>query len=362
VQFAYVSQVWSQPDGISVSDRYKQLWDELVLADQLGYDYAVTTEHHFNPESGWMSDPTMFCTSVGVRTKNIRLAPMGYQPPLWNPVRLVETLAMLDNVVDGRLDIGLASGVSPLPFIPFRADYDNRRELTVETAEILLAAFGSDGTFSFEGKYHSYTDLTPAVMPVQKPSPPIWVPSRDREMLRYCAQQGFNTGYLWLVPRDLARERYSEYIELWNEQDHGRKPKIAYDGMAYVADTEEEAIERMSRHLATAFKVGAGAPGEDHTGPETVRMSERYRSRGETQAAELVLHARDARWLLDHNLLWCGTPETVAQQIAFAASESPFNVVNLELRFGQMDFAEAAANTQAFAEGVMPKLRDLEVF
>ena len=59
---------------------------------------------------------------------------MGYIVPLYDPLRIVEEAAVLDNVLDGRLELGLVTGISPQYFTHYRADFANRRALTHEGA------------------------------------------------------------------------------------------------------------------------------------------------------------------------------------------------------------------------------------
>ena len=48
-----------------------------------------------------------------------------------------------------------------------------------------------------------------SVKPLQKPHPPLWVHSRDADTLALLAQEGVNTGYLFLVPRQEVAPRYA---------------------------------------------------------------------------------------------------------------------------------------------------------
>ena len=94
MKFSYFSHVWAKP-GMTPHDRYEQLWRELELCDEVGFDHAFCVEHHFRPDESWMSSPSLFTTGGGVRTKNLRIGPMGYIPALYDPLRLVEEIAII---------------------------------------------------------------------------------------------------------------------------------------------------------------------------------------------------------------------------------------------------------------------------
>ena len=49
MKFAHFSHVWGKP-GMTAHQRYEQLWRELALCDDLGFDYSFCVEHHFRPD------------------------------------------------------------------------------------------------------------------------------------------------------------------------------------------------------------------------------------------------------------------------------------------------------------------------
>ena len=188
MKFAHFSHVWNKT-GMSAAQRYGLLWRELALADELGFEYGFSVEHHFCPEESWMPCPTVYCTGAAAVTKQMRIGPMGYIVPLYDPIRIVEEAAVLDNVLDGRLELGLVSGIVPSHFSHYRdADFQNRRSVSREAISLLKAAFVSEETFSFEGSYHQYKNVNLSVKPLQKPYPPVWYQTRDPETLEMLAQ------------------------------------------------------------------------------------------------------------------------------------------------------------------------------
>ena len=88
-------------------DRYEQLWDELELCDTLDFDYGFCVEHHFMPHESWMSAPSLYSVAAGTRTRRMRVGPMGYIVPLYNSLRLAEEIAVIDQMLNGRLEVGL---------------------------------------------------------------------------------------------------------------------------------------------------------------------------------------------------------------------------------------------------------------
>ncbi|HXG35350.1 MAG TPA: LLM class flavin-dependent oxidoreductase, partial [Dehalococcoidia bacterium] len=211
MKFAHFSHVWNK-EGMTPSERYEQLWRELELCDEIGFDYAFTVEHHFNPRESWMPSPSIYCARAAACTRRIRLGAMGYVAPLYDPIRILEEVAVLDHLLSGRLEVGLVSGILPDFFVPYKADFPNRRQRTLEAISLLKTAFSAEDPFSFAGQFYQYEDVTLSVKPFQKPHPPLWVESRDRDTLAFLAREGLHTGYLMLYPREEAVPRYQEYL------------------------------------------------------------------------------------------------------------------------------------------------------
>src|SRR3954447_12471157 len=189
MKLGHFSHVWNKP-VMTPADRYHQLWRELALCDELGFDYGFSLEHHFSPHESWMPTPAIFCASAAAHTRRLRIGPMGSIVPLYDPLRIVEEAAVLDNVLDGRLELGLVTGISPQYFTHYRADFANRRALVHEALGLVQTAFTTDGAFSFEGPFHQSLDVSLSVRPLQRPHPPLWVHSRDPETLALLARDG----------------------------------------------------------------------------------------------------------------------------------------------------------------------------
>src|SRR5260370_11675022 len=89
MKFAHFSHVWNKP-GMTPFERYEQLWRELVLCDQLDFDYGFAVEHHFNPAESWMPSPSIYCMGVGARTRKLRVLASGHTFIPYTPLRLAE--------------------------------------------------------------------------------------------------------------------------------------------------------------------------------------------------------------------------------------------------------------------------------
>jgi alkanesulfonate monooxygenase SsuD/methylene tetrahydromethanopterin reductase-like flavin-dependent oxidoreductase (luciferase family) len=354
MRFAHFTHVWNKP-GMTPAQRYRQLWRELAACDELGFDYSFCVEHHFSPQESWMPSPSIYCAAAATHTRRLRVGPMGYIVPLYNPLRIVEDAAVLDQLLDGRLELGLISGISPHYFRPYQADFARRRERVSEALALVKTAFASDGPFSFSGPFHRYEQVSLAVRPVQRPHPPLWVQSRDPDTLALLAREGVSTGYLFLVPRAEAAPRYRDYLRAWRAAGHAQPPNIAYWSLVYVAETDEQALAEAAPHIVYTFTQVFGFG--DVGGIAIAELAANLERRGEHGAAEIARHLADVDYLLRRNLVFVGSPETVARGIQRAAAEGLFNTLCAEFNIGSLDEERLMRSLHLFAQRVIPALR-----
>jgi alkanesulfonate monooxygenase SsuD/methylene tetrahydromethanopterin reductase-like flavin-dependent oxidoreductase (luciferase family) len=359
MKFAHFSHVWSKP-GVRAAERYSQLWRELALAEDSGFEFGFTVEHHFNPNESWMPSPSIYCAGAAARTRKMRHGPMGFVVPLYDPLRIAEDAAVLDNVLNGRLELGLVAGIVPDFFGPYRADFKNRRLLTHEALTFVKRALSSDGAFSFDGPVHQYQNVTLSVKPLQKPHPPLWVHSRDAETLSLLAQEGVHTGYLFLVPRNEVASRYREYLRQWHAAGHGGKPNIGYWVLIYVDETDDKAMAKAKQYFTYCFTKVFGTRAEGGVGYE--RLAENFMKRGDPGGAEIARHAADVEYLAHHNLAFVGSPKTVTEKIKAAATEGLFNTVLGEFNIGDITEEDLMRSIKLFGNEVIPALRAFEPY
>jgi alkanesulfonate monooxygenase SsuD/methylene tetrahydromethanopterin reductase-like flavin-dependent oxidoreductase (luciferase family) len=362
MKFAHFSHVWGKPN-MTAHQRYEQLWRELELCDQIGFDYAFCVEHHFRPDESWMSSPALYAVAGNARTKRLRVGAMGFVVPLHHPLRLAEEIAIVDQMSGGRFECGLVPGISPGYFTPFGIDYNFRKSPTFEFVNYLRAAYGDKQPFSFHGDNHKTDSALLAVQPVQKPHPPLWMMSRDPATLEFCAQNGVNTGYFISVPRHEAAPRYRKYLSDWTKAGHGRKPNIGYSTVVYVDETDQKALDVALVRASRAYEglLPLAGPGETFE-DRLAKQKARFEARGELGAAKIMSSMFDPQFILDNELAFIGSPRTVAEKLRKASEVGMFNTFLGEFNFADLPQADLLRSIRLFGEKVMPQLRGYEPF
>ncbi len=363
MKFAHFSHIWAKPD-YTPHQRYEELWRELELCDALDFDYGFCVEHHFRPDESWISSPSLYAVGAGARTKRMRVGPMGYIVPLYHPLRLAEEIAIVDQMLDGRMECGLVPGINADYFRPFGLDYNFRKTPTLEFVDYLRAAYDEQQPFSFHGEnFNTAEDTVLSVQPAQKPHPPLWMMSRDPRTLEFCAERGINPGYFLVYPRADAAPRYRKFLENWGKACWPRKPNIAYCTLVYVDETDEKALDVALARAARAYEGFLPPPKPGETFEQRVREhAKKFIGRGEPGASEIMANLFDADYLMKHDLVFIGAPETVAAKIRATAEAGLYNVFLGEFNFSDLPADDLMRSIRLFGEKVIPALRNYEPF
>jgi alkanesulfonate monooxygenase SsuD/methylene tetrahydromethanopterin reductase-like flavin-dependent oxidoreductase (luciferase family) len=129
-------------------------------------------EHHSTP-LGMAPSPGIFLAALAQRTKRLRFGPMVYLLPLYHPLRLAEEIAMLDQLSDGRLEVGVGRGISPIETTFYGNDPAQSQAIFDEVLAVMRQAFSSEQV-NFAGTYFRFDKVPVTVKPLQQPHPPLW--------------------------------------------------------------------------------------------------------------------------------------------------------------------------------------------
>jgi len=181
------------PDsGIAMPDLYRQALEQITWLDGLGLDLIWFTEHHF-VDDGYLPAWIPVAAAAAAVTQHVRFSSDICLLPFVNPVRLAEDLAVLDNISNGRTEVGLGMGYAPHEFNGFGIPVSRRVSLMDEGLEVLRRAFSGE-QFSFSGKRYQFNDvkITPGF--IQDGGPPMWVAAMSAAGAQRAAR--FNTHFL----------------------------------------------------------------------------------------------------------------------------------------------------------------------
>jgi alkanesulfonate monooxygenase SsuD/methylene tetrahydromethanopterin reductase-like flavin-dependent oxidoreductase (luciferase family) len=322
--------------------------DQILRADELGYDYAWVAEHHFSNEYGIMPDVFVYAAYLAALTKRIKIGTAVVTLPLANPVRVAENAAFVDILSNGRFALGLGSGYRKYEFDGFGVDFAKRRDIQEEALPLLLELFhrkridhhGSHFRFKIDGQY----ELFPHAL--QRPHPPIFLAGATERSIGLAARMGLGLFLSsWTPFSELARQS-TAYRALLSETAHDLRANLARGHIdvarwVYVAETDaiakrdsEPGIMRNLAHFGSGHTSGyLGTVSQD------VGASPRDY---DALARDIILH---------------GSPATVIAKIEELHTMA--GNASIMLHFPPWYGAEKAlASLAMFAGEVMPKFQE----
>src|SRR5689334_10683163 len=156
-------------------------------AEELGFESAWTQESTlgFGPQLS----PIETMTYAAACTERLRLGCVVFVTTLHNPVHLAKSLSTLDQLSQGRLEIGVGTGGKARPFAAFGIGPD--RYISRFTEGIaLMKALWTQPQVTFDGDFWQLDGMPMEPKPRQKPYPPLWVGASGRPALERAVRIG----------------------------------------------------------------------------------------------------------------------------------------------------------------------------
>ena len=247
---------------------YRQNLEQIVWAEQLGYESVWVSEHHVT-DDGYLPSVFPLLAAIAARTERIRIGSAVLLGPFQHPIRFAEDVAFVDQLSGGRLEIGIGLGYREREFELLGVP---RGERAVRTEGLVL------------GARRAWSDGTVTPTPFQQPEPPLWIGGSSPAAARRAARLGcafmpdaFVETEVVDLYRALGGKRVSVnpsiYVGPWEEA----APHFLYQYNRYREWGGGETLERADdlprdRYLiGSPEEVAAGVTAlVDRTGAETV--------------------------------------------------------------------------------------------
>ncbi len=347
--------MWPVPtDSFSteVAERSMQLsLEQFELADQLGFDWVTVAEHHFAPMS-LTPNPMVMAGALTQRVKRAKIALLGANIPILNPVRVAEEFAMLDTLTGGRVVAGMLRGTSN-EYVTYATNPAESRERFEEALELIVKSWTEPQPFGWQGRYFEYRTISIWPRPVQRPHPPIYMSGSSPESGEFAARNHLSLGFaVTTVPlasaaADYYREQCSGYG--WTPSDDD----VLYRLTVHVASSDEEAMEDLEASGAGAPRAGFAR--SNRVLDDTVANLGYYGRDMVNQRGRLQPHTLAER--IELGQLLAGGPETVLEQIR--AIQASLGCGILDLVFQPVGREKMLKAIELFGARVLPRMREL---
>ena len=308
--------------------------EEGVLAERVGIDSFNIGEHYRDDMMD--SAAPVVLAAIAARTERIRLGTAVTVLSTQDPVRLYNNFATLDAISAGRAQLILGRGSAIESFPLFGYDLREYEEIFEEKLDLFVKLLRG-GAITWSGKYRP--PLTDVVLTPPLPAGhlPTWVGSGGSpESVIRAARYGLP---LMLAVIGGRPERFRPLVDLYRralaEYEQPTDLPVGLHTLAYVADTDEEAVETQWPYWLETFERAANERG--------------WRPPSRPQYDSEVAHGA----------MFVGSPESVAQRLASVIRALDVERIGLHYAMGQVPAGQRRRSIELLGGEVFPRVRDL---
>ena len=346
--------------GLSMECDYRphltqqQAFDEAFMiareAEDLEFDGVWLAERHFATPTGAggvpsiVSAPMILATAIAERTQRIRVGIGVLVLPLGHPIRMAEEVATLDNICQGRFDLGIGRSGFTRSYEGYDLPYEESRSRFGEYLDVMRLSWTED-TFSYEGPTYTFKDVSVIPKPYQKPYPPLWAAATTRPTFALFGEMGLDilVGLRGMTVIDLADAIKDYRASNPDGKIVLRIPIYVADSMEQAHSEPQESAMKAYARLQQAFTGSVGRAGTE--------AGEERAERGERLAA---ITYDD---LLRDRLAY-GTPDVVTERLIELRDTLGLSGFIMESNVGgAVPTEQMLKSVRLFGEEVAPKLR-----
>ena len=238
-----VPRPWTQTSDY---DRHWEMLNQVVLAEEMGFERVWVADHQFRTEWSHSSAPDVTLAAISQRTSRIRLGIAVAVPPVQHPLHIAGRMATLDIFSNGRVDLGVGRSGYPLQMAAFGVDLENATGMVDEALEIIPRAW-TEEEISYDGKFFNIPPREVHPKPMQTPHPPMWLGCSQEETFRKAGELGMGS----LAMASGGPDRLTRLIDIYREGIREAKPvgkvitdKVSISTLAICGENRTKTQER----------------------------------------------------------------------------------------------------------------------
>ncbi|MGE0824872.1 MAG: LLM class flavin-dependent oxidoreductase [Candidatus Binatia bacterium] len=331
--------------------RYQETIEQIVYAEELGFDTAWLAELHFNSAFSIMPAPLLVAAALAQRTARIRLGTAVLLLSLQHPLRTAEEAAVVDLLSQGRVELGVGRGMIAIHFQGFNIPREESRERFEEALTIIKHAWTQE-TVQFDGKYFHIPESAVVPKPVQKPHPPLRIAANSPETAIFAGEQGYpvfvaspiNTG-------GKLAEQVARYRQTLRSAGHDHsKEDVAIAFPVYVADHAAQVRSEVEASFLNYFQAIS----------LQARLGDRDSSQTFAYLREIRKRVEAVTWEQIETMALYGSPTTCIQRIEATYAQCQMDQLICWFNPGGLvPHQHVLKSMRRFAEEVMPTVRGL---
>jgi alkanesulfonate monooxygenase SsuD/methylene tetrahydromethanopterin reductase-like flavin-dependent oxidoreductase (luciferase family) len=368
---AAVTTPYGLVDPVEVSASFRDVLDTNMLAAECGFDGLAFLEHgqssfDMAPNPSLMASAMAYATAAAGH--EVALFPTGRaMGKTSEPLRMIEEYGVIDAISGGRLMAGLPAGLAFDACLNHGVAPIELRDRFEEGLGLMIRAWTDYEPFPFNGRFSQRASVNPWPRPVQDPYPPIWLMGIGTPgTMKRVAAEGW--GYQLAGTLGVKVIGTRVFDQFWRTVEEAGQPanphRLGYMQPICVGETEKEARELYASHVEYFFHRGFGnVPTHLLTLPGTVPPVGLKSILGNSGSDDFGVADRMKSMsfdeLVEAGCVIVGSADQVAEELTAITSERRIGHLLAILSLGSMPAEVSRHNVEAFATGVLPRLREL---
>ncbi|MEM7291845.1 MAG: LLM class flavin-dependent oxidoreductase [Pseudomonadota bacterium] len=313
---------------------YRDMLEQAVLADKLGYDAVSITEHHLI-NILMMPAPLQFAVKIASMTQQVKIMTCVVVLPIHDMRVYAGELICADIFTEGRLMVGVGRGAFPFETARLGVPLDDTREKFDESLDLLQRLL-TEEEVAADGKYYQFDPITVMPRPVRNIG--LMMAVLVPEAIYHCTKRGF---HIQTTPLAGDHQHMLDQVDAFNRGkeelgDAGDHLTLSLSRVCLLARDDaqrQKLVERAHDYYGRFDNVHFSGPGLVDNG--MIRPLPRKCTIEETDA----------------NLTICTHQEMIDTLGTYAEAGIDRFIMNVNFGASQ---SETLDSIQAFAEEVMP--------
>ena len=340
MDFGIFTMFTTRVDG-SQHDAFRDWFDVVHAAEDLGVDTFWVGESHFRPERAVMAAPLIGATAIAAQTQRIKVGLAVQVLPLANPLRIAEEAAIVDHISEGRLVFGVGRSSFLESYQGYNINYSESRGRFAESLEIILQAWG-DRPFSYDGEFYQFHEVDLVPKPFQQPHPPVRVAVESRDTFAMTGSLGFPIFMRHQMSIPELQDLLAQYQEARHLAGFSGPNDVILQVGAYVAETEKQAYDDPQPSAMHRVRV----------------IQQHLHQTGDQETFERLQASANVTYDQLLERLAVGTPDAVADKIRWYQEELGITGISLDVNpGGQIPHDKVMNSLRLLAEEVIPQFR-----
>lgn len=350
MRFIFMSEGETVP-GHTHEHRYRELVEEVLLAEEVGFDAFGTSEQHVAIGTATTSAPEVLYPYLMALTSRIRFIHLVTLLPtrMNHALRVAERLATEDILSNGRVELGVGRGNTTLALRAFEVEPTENKAQLIEGLEVIRRALHND-VFSFVGNHYKIPPRSLVPRGIQHPYPPIAMAAGSPDSVRKAAELGIGAivGGFYLG-FEFVENMLGIYDEALAEATHvyplQAQKLVAVAGGMHCAESRDEAY-KWARSLKETVALSTDAY------DRLSKLSADYQYMGAVKDIDFD----DERYLFeDSSGFIVGDPDDCVAQVQRFADLGADAIV---MRIDGLPHRELMKSIELFGKYVIPRFKN----